>query len=217
MQAPKEKLENVDDCYKSLLGNGVAIHDMPLGYRLMNTYKMSRANLTKGVQESYLKITSKTPSWNCIVNDSKDGSKLLLPGNPPRNSVCAVATHRGDQTLYGVAYSSVVVEQTPNSRHIILEGITILPSGPLWISLALRCVGGNLNEINVYENNKIPQYATNRSIKKSKFSYPDKDDAAFCDYIQDRLIDDLQIILPNIELIKDINKLFESWIFSERS
>ena len=29
VQAPKEKLEDVDVCYKSLLGNGVAMHDMP--------------------------------------------------------------------------------------------------------------------------------------------------------------------------------------------
>lgn len=139
------------------------INDVPLGLRLMNSYRIAG----KG---HLLVLTSEAEGTSLYDGDKEDdvlrvpvkGSlpKWTMVGTSshvqtPRHSLVAVAVHRGEESLYGVAFHSLSIHATTNSRHCQVEGVTVLPPGGLWVCLALACVGSSTQAIMRCEEKKI--------------------------------------------------------------
>ena len=179
-------------------GVGIMIHDIPLGIRLMNSYRLGHNDRVMRIPEK-LKITSPMSSWKSIPSFSPNGEEGRSPVMEvylPKHSVSAVAIHRGTETLYGVAYTSLIVGV--KERNVVMSGVTILPPGFLWLSLALSCVGCNVNEILSHEKD----YA---DISEC--------DITNCLIIKD-YISNIRVIAPDEYLINAVNYLFRSWIES---
>lgn len=260
------------------------IRDLPLGVRLVNSYRQAHKGDSIQIYRAPLKIIdrsdislsgefdegAKNKDGSSVTEQSKNksgntdgsndgvkgdgiGSKNALPPGVikvsvksvmptwvsvptsircilPRQSVPAVAVHRGKETLYGVAHSSLLVLGYKNST-INAGGVTLLPPGGLWISLALACVGGDTSEIHL---NKIELKKKEKSVvivkKEEKLknqinslqghegnnnfiSDEVKPDFAQCvivkEYMTDMLTRDLK---PDKDLIAALNHIFESWV-----
>ena len=139
------------------------INDVPLGLRLMNSYRIAGKGhlllLTSEAEGTSLCDSDKNddvlrvpvrgslPKWTMV------GSRLHV--QTPRHSLVAVAVHRGEESLYGVAFHSLSIHATTNSRHCQVEGVTVLPPGGLWVCLALACVGSSTQAIMRCEEEKI--------------------------------------------------------------
>ena len=177
-------------------GEGTMIYDIPLGIRLMNSYRQGHNDRVMRIPEK-LKITSPMSSWESIPALSPNGEEGRSPVMEvylPKHSVSAVVIHRGTETLYGVAYTSLIVGV--KERNVVMSGVTILPPGFLWISLALSCLGCNVDDILSHEK--------------------DNADITECDITNCLIVKEyiytLRVIAPDEYLINAVNYLFKSWI-----
>ena len=177
-------------------GEGTMIYDIPLGIRLMNSYRQGHNDRVMRIPEK-LKITSPMSSWTSIPALSPNGEEGRSPVMEvylPKHSVSAVVIHRGTETLYGVAYTSLIVGV--KERNVVMSGVTILPPGFLWISLALSCLGCNVDDILSHEK--------------------DNADITECDITNCLIVKEyiytLRVIAPDEYLINAVNYLFKSWI-----
>jgi len=84
------------------------------------------------------------PSLTNRTSVARGNPKALLP----RQSIQAVATHCGKGVLYGVAHNTMIVGQ--QGQMVRCEGVTFLPPGSRWLSLALQCSGINSSQIEPY-------------------------------------------------------------------
>jgi hypothetical protein len=127
----------------------------------------------------------------------------------PSHSVPAVVVHMGNETLYGVAYTSMIVGK--QSEMVVAGGITLLPPGWHWIVLALSCIGVNTSVILETERAKERMERSNSSTESNcVFS---EDDISSCRIVSDYLMElPNRRIGPDEFLIKAINYLFTDWI-----
>ena len=177
-------------------GKGTMIHDIPLGIRLVNSYRQGHNDRVMRIPEK-LKITSPMSAWKSIPALSLNGEESRSPVMEvylPKHSVSAVVIHRGTETLYGVAYTSLIVGV--KERNVVMSGVTILPPGFLWISLALSLLGCNVDDILSHE--KDTAHITECDITNC--------------LIVKEYIYTLCVIAPDEYLINAVNYLFKSWI-----
>jgi hypothetical protein len=150
------------------------IDDCDIGLQLMNSYltmdtktrqlvlriaKAPQSNTAYNAYDEFVenadKITVSKGSlttWTNIgqiINHAVGGVKAVMP----RHSVSATTMHQGVETLYGVAFTSLITRST--KLYSIVDGVTLLPPGGLWISLALSCVGVDPHSITSFEKHKF--------------------------------------------------------------
>ena len=91
----------------------------------------------------------------------------------PRHSVSATTMHKGVETLYGVAFTSLITRSA--KLYSIVDGVTLLPPGGLWISLALSCVGVDPTSITSFEKRKFVELDNLAKEEKEKTKEKEKD------------------------------------------
>lgn len=91
----------------------------------------------KAVTTSWINLTG----LGRLSNLSKPPMALLS-----RQSPISVAVHCGPGALYGVAYNTMSIGT--DARLVFVEGVTVLPPGSRWLTLALRCLGKNVSNFN---------------------------------------------------------------------
>ena len=102
-----------------------------------------------------VRINGSIRGWHDITSDPGKRSSSYLQAILPLHSVSAVAVHQGKESLYGVAFTSLHTLGTNNRMVSMVDGVTLLPPGGLWISLALSCIG--------YDPQSIIQFEITRS------------------------------------------------------
>jgi len=170
--------------------DGSLINDVALGIRLFNAY-LSGYNKRKIVRVR-LEGNNRRPDevvgsaqWaakrasshddqllkqddGCMILDAKCESatwKIFRSDNSlctaimPRYSVPGAAVYRDKKTLFGVAYKVLEL----NSSLVKCEGVSFLPPGCEWISLALMCIG--VNPIPFFHGGKFPNDESIDSLK----------------------------------------------------
>ena len=85
-------------------------------------------------------VKALTTNWINMTSVSRSNTQ----GRPPqamlsRQSPISVAVHCGLGNLYAVAYNSVSIGT--DARLVFVEGVSVLPPGSRWLTLALRCIG----------------------------------------------------------------------------
>ena len=202
-EGKEEKEEEKEDDESEIPDPSLAvirqINDVPLGLRLMNSYRIPHANAMVQISgsevdqiningDSYMKNGERngesSTSYSIkriAVGGSIPGWQMVGMSTPtylPRHSLGAVAVHRGDESLYGVAFRTFLVEIPLNHKKVCLtEGVILLPPGGLWVSLALACVGRNPQAIVRHESikysleqreNAVPDLNEDHQVKKQK-------------------------------------------------
>ncbi|KNC96237.1 uncharacterized protein SPPG_08391 [Spizellomyces punctatus DAOM BR117] len=163
------------------------------------------------------KVLPSTPAWQRL-------GKITTSDAPPapsdcsisRNSFCGVSAHLGRGALFAVASSFVLFD---NGRVRVNEGITLLPPGHRWLSLALLCLG-------VKQLHPTLLRPTRKGLKREKegaldgvFDSPlDSTDTSLCDQVRGLLS---FAFLPstlgphlfewNLPLVDTIERIFQEW------
>ena len=84
----------------------------------------------------------------------------------PLHSVSAVAVHQGEESLYGVAFTSLHTLGNTNRMVSMVDGVTLLPPGGLWISLALSCIGYDPQSVIEFETTRFKELRMERQKQK---------------------------------------------------
>jgi hypothetical protein len=170
------------------------IKDCDIGLQLMNSYltmdtrtrelvlriaKASQSNTAYNAYDEFVENADKiTVSKGSITNwtnigqitrQAVEGVKAVMP----RHSVSATTMHQGVETLYGVAFTSLITRS--HKLYSIVDGVTLLPPGGLWISLALSCVGVDPHCITSFENEKFVRLDSLAKQEREKAKEKEKD------------------------------------------
>ena len=188
--------DKLDERVKQREGEGVVIDDIPLGVRLINSYRSANNDKIMRVPEKF-KVISPITAWKTVPGLSPNGT---IVGSPimvvylPKHSVSAVVIHQGSQAMYAVAYTSLIVGVT--ERNVVMSGVTILPPGYLWLCIAISCLGCDVDDILSYESQycDVPLY-----------------DFSSCSVVKDYM-SSLLVVTQDEYLINAVNYLFKSWI-----
>lgn len=145
------------------------IEDCDIGFQLMNSYltmdtksrqlvlriaKAPQSNTAYNAYDEFVENADKiTVLKGSLTNWTNIGHAGGVKAIMPRHSVSATTMHQGVETLYGVAFTSLITRST--KLYSIVDGVTLLPPGGLWISLALSCVGVNPHSITSFEKRKF--------------------------------------------------------------
>jgi hypothetical protein len=170
------------------------IKDCDIGLQLMNSYltmdtktrelvlriaKVPQSNTAYNAYDEFVENADKiTVSKGSLTNwtnigqitrHAVEGVKAVMP----RHSVSATTMHQGVETLYGVAFTSLITRSA--KLYSIVDGVTLLPPGGLWISLALSCVGVDPHCITSFEINKFIELDNLAKQEKEKTKEKEKD------------------------------------------
>ena len=170
------------------------IEDCDIGLQLMNSYltmdtksrqlvlriaKAPQSNTAYNAYDEFVENADKITvlrgsltNWTNIgqvINHAVGGVKAVMP----RHSVSATTMHQGVETLYGVAFTSLITRS--HKLYSIVDGVTLLPPGGLWISLALSCVGVDPHCITSFEKSKFTELDKLARLEKEMTKEKEKD------------------------------------------
>jgi hypothetical protein len=166
-------------------------------------------------------IKALTTSW---INKTAFG-RLNIFAKPPqallsRQSAISVAVHCGPGELFAVAYNSVAIGN--DGRLVFVEGVTVLPPGNRWITLALRCMGKNVTNFGAMTEEEL-EGKNKKSNDKMQISFKDdpnyhdrplsNEDIEKCKVVNDlmqRVSSGPVCRAPGI--IYELEQLFRPWI-----
>jgi hypothetical protein len=205
----------------------MTLSDIPLGMRLINSYRNAEKDSIINVKEGTIKVEGPNSNvWRTVdlhEYDSSLSSLASMPAHLPSHSVVDVAQHIGRDELYAVAHYCLLVERPPRAEEIepvlisMMSGVTILPPGGLWLSLALACAGIENHSIMTYKEKELKSKSKNRERKliKKNEKIEIKEKKLLCDevmrHINDSIIND-GTVRYNAILVDCVNKIFDKWI-----
>ena len=155
------------------------IEDVSLGLRLMNSYRLAyqkgmiRVPKVHRYSPSYdeddedeVRVSGPIWAWHNITSGSGERSSSYVQAILPLHSVSAVAVHQGEESLYGVAFTSLHTLGNTNRMVSMVDGVTLLPPGGLWISLALSCIGYDPQSVIEFETTRFKELRMERQKQK---------------------------------------------------
>ena len=113
-----------------------------------------------------VRVSGSIRGWHDINSGPGKRSSSYLQAILPLHSVSAVAVHQGQESLYGVAFTSLHTLGNNNRMVSMVDGVTLLPPGGLWISLALFCIGYDPQSIIEFETTRSEESKLERKIQK---------------------------------------------------
>lgn len=113
----------------------------------------------------------------------------------PSNSILCTTVHIGKESVYGVAQS--VMEVGKGGDMLVCQGITFLPIGKKWITLALRCNGKSIPLHNAIEDSPEDVTITETEIDVCEL---------ICDHLAELRMNDVK---ENEQLCRQLKLLFE--------
>lgn len=159
----------------------LAARDFPVGYRLLNALRMGykdrqlrlplletavsaavvgSAAWTKQKSLEQAGLAAAPDRSTAVASSGLVGSwgNVVGDGEPLRavissQSHLAASVHRGAEPLFGVAHDTLLAGE-PDRLMVFCRGVTLLPPGPAWISLALACAGRGCSEAGLHEGKR---------------------------------------------------------------
>ena len=206
------------------------IEDAPLGIRLINSYKLARSDRTlripirprKGDSSAISKGEGKKKSSYSVPIDGpirqwQKISRLGVQAVLPLHSVSAVAEHQGTETLYGVAFTSMNSKSDKDKMTSLVSGVTLLPPGGLWLSLALSCIDHSPEAIISFETNKFNKEKQSEECATEDVKNISNYDFSSCYAVQKCLRESsTQTIERNDILTGLVDKIFKTWTDSNQ-
>lgn len=95
-----------------------------------------------------------TSKWSFIGVEDMNGFCLKsTPAILPSNSILCTTVHTGKEYVYGIAQSVMEFGKDGICYSLLCQGITLLPIGKKWITLALKCNGKSVSSKAATEDN----------------------------------------------------------------
>ena len=223
------KIRKIEDCDVGLqLLNSYLQTDTKTGQLILRIAKAPKADIDYNIYDEDLDNFDKVNVSNGCISKWQNIGQVLqnfsgsqgIKAVMPRHSVSDTTVHQGVETLYGVAFTSLITRS--HKLYSIVDGVTLLPPGGLWISLAMTCVGVDPQFITSFEKRKFTELENmSKQDRKDKNGKPlpptnfkiDKYDFSDCQTIQ-RYLGALgaESLKRDDHLISAIDYLFAEWI-----
>ena len=113
-----------------------------------------------------VRVSGPIMEWHDITSGPGKRSSSYLQAILPLHSVSAVAVHQGEESLYGVAFTSLHTLGNTNRMVSMVDGVTLLPPGGLWISLALTCIGHDPQSVIEFETTRFKELKMEKQKQK---------------------------------------------------
>ena len=223
------KIRKIEDCDVGLkLMNSYLQTDTKTGQLILRIAKAPTADSDYNIYDEDLDNFDKVNVSNGCISKWKNIGQVLqefavtqeIKAVMPRHSVSDTTVHQGVETLYGVAFTSLITRS--HKLYSIVDGVTLLPPGGLWLSLAMTCVGVDPQFITSFEKRKFIELENmNQEDRKDKNGKPlpptdfkiDKYDFSGCKTIQKYLgALGAESLKRDDHLISAINYIFAEWI-----
>lgn len=223
------KRRKIEDCDVGLqLMNSYLQTDTRTGQLILRIAKAPRADSDYNIYDEDLDNFDKVNVSNGCISKWQNIGQVLqnfsktqgIKAVMPRHSVSDTTVHQGVETLYGVAFTSLITRS--HKLYSIVDGVTLLPPGGLWISLAMTCVGVDPQFITSFEKKKFIELENmNKEDRKDKNGKPlpptdfkiGKYDFSDCKTIQKYLgALGAESLKRDDDLISAIDYLFAEWI-----